>query len=792
VPRAAAVALPRDAFSATNVVVIGAWVTFPLLFVALSLGCGLLIDRLSGGSIPGTLLAPVGLAAIVVEAQLFALDGATAELAVPFTVMFALAGFACSRGRLRGPDWAAAGTAAGVFAVFAAPVVMSGEATFAGYIKLDDTATWLAITDHVIHHGRDVGGLAPSTYETTLAVNITGGYPIGAFLPLGIGAGLLPTDAAWLFQPYECVLAAMLALALYELTGRLIERRALRAVVAFFGAQPTLLLGYSLWGGVKEVAAAALIALVVALLPWRLDELRMSRMAGPALAAAALMGVLSFGGAVWVALPLLACATVLARAALAHRAALADLARAASAFVVLGAVFALPSLLTANVFVRGAASGSGFATNEEDLGNLIEPLDPLQVAGVWPAGDFRVDPESLGVTNVLIVLVFGMAAAGVAIAIARRRWGLAVFSACTLASGLALVAFASPWVEAKGLATASPAVLVAALAACAVALEGRARAIGALAGGAIVAGVVWSNALAYHDVSLAPRDRLAELETIGERIDGDGPALMTEYEPYGVRHFLRDGDPEGASELRRRYVYLRDGKYLDKGQAADIDAFRLDQVMVYRALVLRRSPTASRPPSVYRRTWSGRYYELWQRPPGTDGAIAEHLPLGTPASPSSTPDCRAVERLAASAGPGARLLASVRPDPTLVSVPANEDDFELSVRSGSGEQELWLGGSVRRTLDVSVDGKRVAHVRHELNPTGGYIPLGRLSLEAGSHRVRVEIHDSALRPGGGGPQPAIGPLALRPATPDGPLIELPARAARKLCGRSLDWIEAVS
>jgi len=34
-----------------------------------------------------------------------------------------------------------------VFAVFGAPVVLSGEPSFAGYIKLDDTATWLALTN---------------------------------------------------------------------------------------------------------------------------------------------------------------------------------------------------------------------------------------------------------------------------------------------------------------------------------------------------------------------------------------------------------------------------------------------------------------------------------------------------------------------------------------------------------------------------------------------------------------------------------------------------------------------
>ena len=69
---------------------------------------------------------------------------------------------------------------------------------------------------------------------------------------------------------------------------------------------------------------------------------------------------------------------------------------------------------------------------------------------------------------------------------------------------------------------------------------------------AIAAGVVWSNALAYHEANLAPRERHAELEQIGEAIAGEGPTLMTEYEPYGVRHFLREADPEGAAHAALR------------------------------------------------------------------------------------------------------------------------------------------------------------------------------------------------------------------------------------------------
>ena len=89
-----------------------------------------------------------------------------------------------------------------VFGVFAAPVVLSGDPTFAGYIKLDDTATWFALTDRVMEHGRSLAGLEPSTYRATLDFNLAGGYPVGAFIPFGSAQKLIGGDVAWVFQPY--------------------------------------------------------------------------------------------------------------------------------------------------------------------------------------------------------------------------------------------------------------------------------------------------------------------------------------------------------------------------------------------------------------------------------------------------------------------------------------------------------------------------------------------------------------------------------------------------------------
>src|SRR3954463_823626 len=118
---------------------ITAWLLLPLLLAALSAGCGLLLEHLAGFRLPGVLVPAAGLAVLILAAQFATTTDATAELAVPLVLALAVAGFALSfpwdRGRI---DWWGVAAVAGVYLVFSAPVALSGEATFAGYIKLDD------------------------------------------------------------------------------------------------------------------------------------------------------------------------------------------------------------------------------------------------------------------------------------------------------------------------------------------------------------------------------------------------------------------------------------------------------------------------------------------------------------------------------------------------------------------------------------------------------------------------------------------------------------------------------
>ena len=772
----------------------------------LSLGCGLLLERVTGLRLPGAVVPAAGLALIVVATHFTTLSDATAELSVPLVAGLAALGLVLSapwrRGRIDG--WAAA-AALGVYAAFAAPVVLSGEATFTGYIKLDDTATWLAITDRIMDHGRDLGGLPPSTYEATLKFNLPGGYPIGAFLPLGIGHTLTGEDSAWLFQPYMAFLAAMLATALYTLTGPVLRTRPLRAVAAFGASQAALLYAYVMWGGVKEIAAAGMLGLVGVTAATAIEGNGTIRAIVPlALASAATLAILSFGGALWLA-PLLLATLVLSVRASGARVA----TRRTLAFVVAGAALALPSLLKAKQFL---SPNSGTLTSASDLGNLIKPLDWLQFFGIWPTGDFRLTAHNIALTHLLIGLVVAAGLLGLVVAWRRRANGFVTYVCGATAGCFLVVAFGSPWIDAKALATASPVFVLAGLAAGGAVFESARRIEGALILAAILGGVLWSNALAYEDVTLAPRDRLAELESIGKDFAGQGPALMTDYEPYGVRHFLRRLDPEGASELRRRVVPLRNGRPLDKLQVADIDQFMLSGLMVYRTIVLRKSPVESRPPSPFKLVRPGRYYDVWQRADAPSNVV-EHLPLGDSLHPSAPAPCEAVMRLAREAGRQGRLAVAVRrSDPIVVDLasatrpmdwpatqgvagavtPGSEGSVETLVHvPAAGRYGIWVGGAFRRELDALVDGKVVSKQRNELSHSGQYIPLGEAPIAAGVHRVALHYGGEDLRPGSGEPPFYLGPLVL--ARPEYSQVRLVSpRDARSLCGERLDWVEALS
>ena len=258
--------------------------------------------------------------------------------------------------------------------------------------------------------------------------------------------------------------------------------------------------------------------------------------------------------------------------------------------------------------------------------------------------------------------------------------------------GIALVsARGSPWIQGKAIAIASPAALFASLVGAAAAARGPAgvahpggpvaavastrlvagRAVGLVALVAVCGGVLWSNATAYHHVTLAPYAQFRELQHIGDEFAGEGPTLLNEYQPYGVRHFLRNMDAESPSELRRRTIPLRSGQLLPKAGYADLDQFQLAALLVYRTIVIRTSPVASRPPQPYRLVYAGTWYQVWQRPVKPNRPVLSSIPLGDDRRSGRRPELQRQSRgLARSTPPGGLLAAAIGRAPRVISVPS--------------------------------------------------------------------------------------------------------------------------
>jgi hypothetical protein len=766
---------------------------------------GVALERLSATRLPGVLLAPVGLAALIVVAQPFTLTETSAQFVVPATVGLTAAGLLLlvrSRRWGRIDPWAV-GLALAVFAVFAAPVALSGDTGLGGYIKLDDNASWLALAERAREQGDSFAGLAPSSYEATLEFYLGSSYPLGGLLPLAAGGDLLGHDAFWLYQPYLSFIAAMLALALYAVSGSVIESRPLRAIVAFLASQPAILFAYTMWGGFKELLAAAMLAVVAVLVEPTLRGNAAPRALLPlAVAIAATLGVLSAGGAVWL-VPFAVPVVIAAARRWGRPVATRKVALVAGQV----AAFSVPPLLAVGFLLAPASST---ITEQSRLANLIQPLSPLQLFGIWPTDEFRLRPDAMGVTYLLIAALAGAAGYGGVQLWRRREWTALLYVGAVTAGAVIVYSLGSPWVDAKALAIGSPAIVLAA-GIGAVSLATRGRRIAAVSLATVIAGgILWSNFLAYQGVNVTPHDRFAELEAIGKRIAGQGPTLMTEYEPFGVRYFLRDAAPEGASELRRRVIPLaRTGKALQNVRSAEIDAFSFDAVAKYRTLVLRRTPVASRPPSPYTLRRRGRYYETWERTKDPS-QVREHLGLGRVPDPGAVPACTDVLRLAGEAGPSGRLaVAPAPPTSALVDLggtgawppapgrpggvlPEQAGSIETTIELPlTASYELFLAGSLKSAVEVRIDGRMAGSARHELNHADLYLPLGTIELDAGLHAVELTYRGPDLHPGSRGAASTLGPLFITPRSDPGAIRYVKPEDARSLCGRRSDWIEAL-
>jgi hypothetical protein len=792
---------------------------FPALVATLAIGAGLLADRASGGLLPGVLVAPIGLAALVVVAELFAWSGTTSQLTPVALVVVGVAGYAIGFRRLRAARldaWPIAATL-GVYLMVCAPVILAGRVTLPGYLLDTTVAFHLAGSDYLIEHGRDFARVPDSAFRRMLEDYFGLQYPTGGQTLLGGSGRLVGTDRIWLYHPFISLLLAFCTPTLYFLARNATLPRALAAAGALLASAPALVYAYALMGAIKELTALPFVLLlgaVLLVLP-RLLDIGWRGVLVPALVGAAGIGAIGFAFLPWFG------ATALAGLALVLAGSRRDLRQTrplvawTAALALALVVLAIPTFgpLTESIELAESFSTSNAAA-VADPGNLVRPLLEQQVFGIWLGGAHRVDPDgNIAETYFLIGVAAVAAVLGIAFLMRSRRWSLAAFVALMAVVWFALTRRGTAWTDAKLLVITSPVVVLVAAVGVESLRRGGRRVEAALVGVAIAVGVLLSNAFTYHDTNLQPTERYEELVEIGERFAGNQPTLTPEFDEFYF-YALPDmaTDSPGNAGRTERVARLVDGSLTGYGHSYDLDQLQLDGVRQYAAIVARRRPEASRPPSGFELAFRGDYYEVWRRT-GPDRVLAHHAAGGGLQSAGVMP-CGEVRRLAREAESQGAELAYVKrpqlvavdgtrlgklprppgwgavPDGIALGTPGHMD-LRIKVPT-SGGWRIWLKGEFGREVSVSVDGRPVGAVSYESGNEGNYALPTDVELTAGRPRITLTRGGGGLSPGDHAASRLVA-VVLEPVSgAETPAVETMAPSQwRELCGRLVDWVEVV-
>jgi hypothetical protein len=293
------------------------------------------------------------------------------------------------------------------------------------------------------------------------------GYPLGPHSLVVAASKVTGAGLVHGFNGLALAIATSAALAPLALLGELAPWR--RVVGAVLVGLPYLVASYLIQGAFKETMEA-LFVLAFAI---GLTEAARGRLLGMpprralvgvplAVLAIGCVYAYSFPGLLWLAgaAGLWAVVELVLAARRDSPAAAAALARAAAPAAAIAlallAIAAAPEISRMVDF----ASFETFAPSGPGLGNLFNPISPLEALGIWPSGDFRLDPGDGAVPAFGYYLgeLLGIAALAYGLAWWLRRSERAVPAA--LCAAVVLFAYAhftgTPYQAAKATVIASP------------------------------------------------------------------------------------------------------------------------------------------------------------------------------------------------------------------------------------------------------------------------------------------------------------------------------------------------
>ena len=795
-------------------------ILFPLVLLALSAGGGLLVRWLGGGWLPDVLVLPVGFALVVATCSFATYISWLAPSAGYIAVGFAVVGFVLEARtgtlgapRLNGIPWAAL-AALFAFAAIGAPTLLTGTPTWTGYSRIVNIGFQMDFAHHLAEGGRAAVGNS-SSYQVVVGKLLNIGYPGGGQAVLGSIAALIRTNLAWCYQMYHAFAAAMGALAIYSLLGRISTNRPIRAVGAAVAIQPTVLYAYALEGGIKELTTASMLMAVAAVLAERFPGDGPRRSVLPAaVTISGAFAAFSVGALPWLGLVLamLFAITLVPR----HR------ARTLGSWVLLAGVaivISLPGIISALTQLSGIASSAIGGVVELGLGNLAAPVPDWSAAGVWLTADYRFPLTHVTMTHRLDVFVIVLAVIGIIYAIRRRSWVLAIMGVSAPIALAYYKAHSTAWLQFKSFTITGVFVLTLAFAGACALGESRRRGVwllGWLAAAVIAGGVLYGNAITYHDTTLAPAARYHDLAAIGKRYAGQGPTLYPGFDEY-AEYFLREEDGSSSVNPAHGEYSIVPGVAEPEGigYAFNLNQFKLSYLQKFKLVVEPRNPTGVRAPSNWSLVEQTHYFNVWRRErPASD--VYFHYPLsGLPHE--RTPEfCKNLEKTLRHAGAGASVayvaapaaiqvetVSGVHPaywhpeGSELVAYGAGSDRLSFTVPR-AGYYSIWIAGTIGRPVKFILDGRSVGTVAYEERYPDQFIRVGQRRLAAGPHTLLLARGGGSLHPGSGDDVDpdtrGLGPIVLLPGeSPPTRVNVVPASEAQKVCSAPVgyQWMEVL-
>jgi hypothetical protein len=557
---------------------------------------------------------------------------------------------------------------------------------------------------------------------------IDDGYPLG---PHSLGATLAELLGTGLVEAFAGLTLAIAALAAITTLGALRNlppgRRTVAAVLA---ALPYLGAAYLVQGAFKEPIHALLLITFALLLADQPRWVRSSgqeaqdlthRGAGSRFAAlpvgivvAAGLFNYSFPGLFWLAGAAVVWWLLTSQPS----------PRALAVTLGIAAVLTIPDWARIVEFAGfGAFDPAGEQTG---LGNLRQPLNPLEALGVWPTGEFRLSPADATLPASVFYLAgsFGALALAIGLVRALRRRvqepaGVALVAAFASAAAIYLGAAiaGTPYTSAKALAIAAPVAMLLALRSLlapdalgsGLGRTWRAR-LGRFAGPAgatlavaFVAAAAVSSFLVLRQAPVSPDDHAEELAEIRPLVEGD-PVLFLGRDDFIAWHL------RGAPVSTHIQNFFSTGRVPARVEPPDGEKFDFDAVSAsthddFDWVLTSSSGYASRPPENFRPAHSTPSYVLWKRA----GPTRPHELLDEGAAPGAKLDCapgadRRGSAIVWRTDPIVREPAAWEPSATAPPGVSTTQRFEL----GRGTWELSLAYDSPRALEVSARAGEVA------------------------------------------------------------------------------------